>query len=362
MFRCSLRYIGTSSITPNFLMIYQFNLIERILLNKNVIPHPVVDATVHVGLTKALATSVKVGLTDRLQKQFQSPQTLAKACDVDTKGATLLLNCLEALGYVTVSGAGYAYNKRGMKFLHPDSPANFKHFILFGDLLYESLHNLEQTIRDGEAAVNHLETYGDREWELYSLAMKELARNNIPEIMGKIKLFAPKRMLDLGGSHGLYSIALCKKHPELKATVMDFEAVRRHAEASIAADKLQDRVSFLAGDFIEDEFPGGNDLVLLMNIIHSYSPEQNKALFKRIHAALNAGGQMIVFDQVSGMGSKSQMSRAVVSYMAMNLFHQANGNTYARSAIESWAKEAGFKTIKLRKTHIPGCALISCTK
>jgi hypothetical protein len=43
-------------------MIYKFNIIEKILLNNDIIPHPFADIGSNVGLAKALGVAVKLGL------------------------------------------------------------------------------------------------------------------------------------------------------------------------------------------------------------------------------------------------------------------------------------------------------------
>ena len=274
-----------------------------------------------------------------------------------------MLNCLEALGYVDRSGADFRFNKRGKKNLAQDSPESFRHFILFGDILFESLSSLEETIRKGEPAVNHLETYGEREWEIYSRGMNDISRHMIPEILKKAKLPAgAKRLLDLGGSHGQHSVAMCKKYDGLKATVVDYAAVQNYANETIAGTACRTAWISWPCDFMEEAIPGNADAVLLFNIVHSYTPERNTALFEKIYDAMNPGGRLLILEQLDISGGRSQFARAMVSYMAINLFHQANGNTYPYEEISSWAKKAGFSATKLTKLNVPGVGIITCTK
>ena len=69
----------------------------------------------------------------------------------------------------------------------------------------------------------YYEMYGEREWRVYVMGMRDLARLLLPHVIGKVLPAADARqLLDIGGSHGLYAIECCKRRPGLHATVMDF--------------------------------------------------------------------------------------------------------------------------------------------
>jgi cyclopropane fatty-acyl-phospholipid synthase-like methyltransferase len=344
-------------------MIYKFNFIEKLLLSKDIIPHPLSDIGSNVGLAKALGVAVKLKITDQLSNKPISTSIIAEKCIISEKGVELVLDCLDALGYVDKSDAGYKFNKRGHKFLSNSSPDNFKYFILFADWTFNSFTTLEDTIKSGVNDKMNLENFGDYEWKIFSRAMIELAGTNISEVIKKIKISTnAKNIIDLGGSHGLYSIELCKNKNDLTATILDLEPVRKYADECIEKNGIGERVKFRACDFRKQEIPSNNDIALLFNIIHGLQSEESGELFKRVFDALNANGQLIVLDQIKGTGGKSQLAKATTSFMALNLFHQANGNTYSYEEVKNWALKAGFKSVKLKKLNAPGFALIICEK
>ncbi|MCU0353034.1 MAG: acetylserotonin O-methyltransferase [Cytophagales bacterium] len=344
-------------------MIHRFNFIEKILLNRNIIPHPLMDVAANVGLAKALGVAVKLKITEQLDGTEKTAAQIAQACAVSEKGTEIILDCLEAMGYVDKNGNGYRFNKRGAKFLDRHSPDSFCYFILFCDWAYQSFLTLEETVVQGRQLRTNLEYFGEHEWELFSRAMTELARTNLAEVVGKIRLpEKASRLIDLGGSHGLYSIELCKKYPTLSAEVVDFEPVRKYANENIEKYSMQNRVVFKASDFMKEAIPTGYDAALLFQIIHGNTTEANRNLFRKIAAALNPGGQLIILEQVKGIGGDSQLSKANTSFMALNLFHQSSGNTYTFGEVSDWAKEAGFRRQQLKKLNAPGFGLIICEK
>lgn len=74
-------------------MIYRFSLLEHLLLAANVIPHPMRDSVISMGLSSALCTAVKLGITDALSATPQSAKQIAARQSLDERGTEVVLNC-----------------------------------------------------------------------------------------------------------------------------------------------------------------------------------------------------------------------------------------------------------------------------
>lgn len=345
-------------------MIYKFSLIEKILLSKDIIPHPFADSSYSVVLGFALGCAVRLKITDQLSMELKDVKLIAKGANVSEVGAELVLDCLEALGYVQKKNTQYAFTKRGFKNLSAQSPNNFRNFILFNDDMYKGFLKLDETIRsEKRTATQTLEHKTDYEWELFSRAMIDISNTNSKEVTKKIPVAKTQtKLLDLGGSHGLYSIELCHQHPQLKATIIDLPQVKKYADECITKNNAAKSVSFLPSDFMKDDLPQQADIILGFNIIHGYDSEENEQLAKKVYRSLNEGGIYVILDQVKGIGGSSQMSKATTSFMALNLLHQARGKTYSKQEIDDFTKKAGFKRTELKKLHAPGFGVVICYK
>lgn len=343
-------------------MIYKFSLIERILLSNGIIPHPFADASSSVGLGFALGSSVKLKIVDQLTMDYKEVKIIARDANVSDVGAELILDCLDALGYVQKRETQYAFTKRGYKNLAPQSPDNFRHFILFCDYLYKGYIHLDETIRLGKRPKsNMLEEMTEYEWELFSRAMIDISKTNYKEVVGKIPVAKKySKILDLGGSHGLYSIELCKRNPQLNATIIDLPPVKKYADECIVNNNATTTVSFLSSDFMKENLPKDVDVVLAFNIIHGLNQAENEALAMKVSDVLNKGGIYVILDQIKGIGGSSQLSKATTSYMALNLLHQAGGKTYSKKEIDGFTGKAGFKRTELKKLNAPGFGLVVC--
>lgn len=345
-------------------MIYKFSLIEKILLSKDIIPHPFADASFSVGLGFALGSAVKLKIADALSAEFQDVSAISKKCGCSVNGTELILDCLDALGYVNKKDSQYAFTKRGFNSLSPQSQKNFRYFILFCDYLYKGYHKLDDTIKQGRRPQSSmLEEMTAHEWELFSRAMIDISQTNVKEVAGKVPVAKNAvRLLDLGGCHGLYSIEFCKRYPQLNAIVMDLPPVKPYTDECIERHKAGSSVSFLGADFMKEQLPAGNDIVLAFNIIHGLNKEENEKLAGKVFTSLNPGGIFIILDQIKGIGGKSQLSKATTSYMALNLLHQAGGKTYSEAEVQNITSQAGFKKTVLKKLHAPGFGVIVCYK
>ncbi|MBK8471363.1 MAG: hypothetical protein IPL33_03665 [Sphingobacteriales bacterium] len=233
-------------------------------MSYDIIPHPFADASSSVGIGFALGSAVKLKIADQLSMDFKEVKQIAAGANVSEVGAELVLDCLDAFGYVHKKETQYAFTQRGFKNLSPQSPNNFRHFILFCNYLYKGYLSLDETIRLGKKPESSmLEEMNEYEWELFSRAMIDISSTNFKEVAGKIKVSKTAvKMLDLGGSHGLYSIELCNRNPNLKATIIDLPPVKKYADECIAKYKSAQNVSFLASDFMKDELPKGIDIIL----------------------------------------------------------------------------------------------------
>jgi cyclopropane fatty-acyl-phospholipid synthase-like methyltransferase len=189
------------------------------------------------------------------------------------------------------------------------------------------------------------------------------ARVTADEVVAKAKLPpTARRLLDIGGGHGLYSIKFCRRYPDLSATVFDAPQALEVAGETIAAEKIGDRVRFQEGDFWIDDLGTGHDVALLFNVIHIYSPDENTDLLRKVVGALNQGGLIVIMEQITSKVSGST-ANALARLQGLNFFNDLGAQTYGFDEIAGWLTKVGFsnaRRINLRKT--PGFSLVLGTK
>ena len=88
-------------------------------------------------------------------------------------------------------------------------------------------------------------------------------QDTIGEISSLKEFMQWRRILDIGGGHGLYAIALAAKNPQMTAIVQDFSEVTLLAEENIRSYGMEQQVKTLSGDYLECDLgePQSYDMV-----------------------------------------------------------------------------------------------------
>lgn len=341
-------------------MTYKLTLLENFLASTNVLPHPVIDSLTQIVAGRALQASVKLGIIEALNKKSLSEKELATKVDISQEGLVVLLDCLDALGYVQkLKSEKFSLTARGKKFLAKDSKSSLTNVILFTDYVFETLKDLESNLKRGGPRTVNLDVFTTEQWAVFNRAMAEIASSNASEIVKLVPFTKTyKKLLDLGGSHGIHSIAFCKKYPNLAAEVLDLEQTKSQAEKIIKENKMAKRVKFKVGDFLRDRLVKKYDVVLAFNVIHGINSLNNTKLAKKVYQALNPGGIYVIMDQIKDVRGKSQLSKLIATTMGIMLFNQAGGKTYTFDEVKDWISKIGFKKVIMKKLREPGSALI----
>lgn len=342
------------------------NFFERlILLELNEGPGPMLDF-LGAQAFRAVCVAVELGVFDTLGRGPITEAETASQIKADRRGTALLLEALEALGYVKKKGGGYVNTPMTAKWMLRDSSTSLAGGIPFlGSMVFERWGYLAESIRRGKPAVSGSDWLGRHPngWRVYQEAMRAVGRIAADEVVARVKLPpAARRLLDLGGGHGLYSVRFCRRHPDLSAIVFDIPQALEAARETIAAEKMGGRVAVQEGDFWINDLGTGYDVALLFNIIHASLPEKNTELLHKVAGALIEKGLIVIMEQMAGE-VRGPIAKALARLQALNFFNDLGAQTYSFDEIAAWLTQAGFSKpwqINLRK--LPGCGLVLATK
>ena len=269
----------------------------------------------------------------------------------------LILDAYTSTGYLKRIGGKYTLTAEARRWLLPSSPQYLGNLIGYFESLYSRWGNLEYAVDHGSPVRPYYEAFGEQDWKLYVGGMRDLARILIPEVFRVLKLpGSPQRLLDIGGSHGVYAVECCLRYPRLQATIMDFAPALLHATPFIREAGLVQRVTLVAGDILATDFPGDQDCVLLFNVIHGFNEENNRILLQRSLKALRPGGALFILDQFASLKPQSGLGRFIPLMVGLNLVNEIGGRIYSYEEVRSWCSEAS--SVKYRRLRVPGVALI----
>jgi SAM-dependent methyltransferase len=131
--------------------------------------------------------------------------------------------------------------------------------------------------------------------DMFTAAMNARGTFLSPALADAVRDLSPKRILDIGGSSGIYACQLVDALPETTAAVLDLPSVVDFSRSSIAERGKTDRVDVIAGDMF-GELPAGFDLHLYSNVLHDWDAEGIKKLGTASFAALPSGGFLVDHD------------------------------------------------------------------
>lgn len=140
-------------------------------------------------------------------------------------------------------------------------------------------------------------------WEIISCMAENtrcgLLQETVRTVMENVDLGKVRKLLDMGGGHGLYSIAFAKMNEQLKAFVFDLPPVTIKTKQYIEKYGASN-VDVIPGDFFKDELGTGYDLIFSSFNPGGKAPE----LIPKIASALNDGGVFVTL-QVPDENTKS---------------------------------------------------------
>lgn len=326
-------------------------------------PVPVAEAMFGMQVARVLMAGVRLGVFAELARAPAAPDELARTLGLDPAGTQRLLDCLRALGHLRRrSDARLALSRRARRWLDPASPLYVGTFLEFNYDQWEWWSSLEERVRSGQAhEIHHFEP-GDPRWRRYITGLYELARVSAPEVARRLRLAPrPRRLLDLAGGHGWFAAEACRRHPGLRATVLDLPGSVAIGREIIARAGMAGRVDHAEGDLGVDDLGGPWDAVLAFQIVHHLTPEQNVALLRRIHDALAPGGTVAVLDYF--VPAKPDQRPDASAFLGLHFWLTSAAATYRVADLHQWLAEAGFASLsRATVRRVPGQTLVQARR
>jgi SAM-dependent methyltransferase len=322
-------------------------LLEHLALWTNLAPFPIVESMYGMMVCRVIMAGVRLGIYESLCQAPFTSEALATQLSLDAAGTDLLLKSLCSVGHLRTSNGSFSITRRAQKWLDPKSPTYIGAFLEFNYDQWEWWSKLENVVRSGDAVDIHQFGSNDPRWERYISAMFQLARLSAPEVAGSIRMPAnPTRLLDLAGGHGWFAAQLCKRHPGLKATVLDLPGSAAIGRRIISDVGMSDRVAHVEGDLLTHDLGGPYDGVLAFQIIHHLTADLNRALFQRIRQSLKPGGVFAILDYFQ---PPKNMKPDAASVLGLHFFLTSASATFGLDVTKAWLCEAGFRDVQTKR-------------
>ena len=296
--------------------------------------------------SKIILVANEFDLFTILSEKRLSASEIAAKIHVDGRALAIIMDALAAMGFLIKENDLYRNSEATERFL-VKGKSDYKGYLLkFMNSSWKHWGNLEETIRTGQADLEaDLPKQSQREYnQMYIRAMDNVGRERAERVAKKLDLSNVRKMLDIAGGAGTYSIAFAKESPQLTSVVLDLPFPLEVALENIEQNGLPDRISTRAGSYWEAEYEPEYDLVLISQIIHGLSYSLCAKLIERSVCALAPGGRMIVSDSILSEDRTYPYHAALFS--AYMLATTKQGQSYTFNEVREWMESAGLGNIR----------------
>lgn len=287
--------------------------------------------------SRVLLTGVELELFVLVAAKPLSAEQIAGRIGADLRALTIVLDALAAMELLIKKNNMYQTEPSAARLLAADSPDSILPMVRHSADLWNRWSHLTSRVAGPGTT--------EKSMQAFINAMHVIATPLAPRIVSLVGISGARRLLDVGGASGTYTLAFLQAEPQMRATLFDLPAVIEMARERVGAAGMLDRVTLAAGDFKKDPLPAGHDLAFVSAIIHQNAHEENVEMFRKIFAALESGGRLVVRDHVLSPDRTEPRSGAL---FAVNmLVGTEGGNSYTEAEIRDAMEQAGFVGVRL---------------
>jgi ubiquinone/menaquinone biosynthesis C-methylase UbiE len=295
--------------------------------------------------SRVILTANNLKIFDNLEKASSATE-IAEKLNIDRRATEIMLDALTGIGLVSKSRTGrYRNAPVSNRYLVKGARLYQGDIIKHASTMWENFSALDEVVRTGRPARRGFDH------ESFIMGMHNLTVLRTGSLVKALGLKGIKTMLDLGGGPGTNAMAMAKKG--VKSTVFDLPETIKIAKKLACREGVKE-IRFIAGDFHVDSIGSGYDLILLSQIFHAFSEEENIALLRKCKTAVNLKGKVVVQEFPISDNRTSPPHSALFSVNM--LVGTERGRCYSPKEMKRWLAETGFKNIVIK--YLPETVLI----
>jgi hypothetical protein len=330
------------------------NPIEQQALESGLVPLPVLDTLLPVVQVRAIMAGVHLGIFEALGKGSATADEVARSLSLDAECVGLLLRVLVCAGYVTREADEYRLTELSQHTLLADSRRTLSGVVEWSYFEWNWIENLEEVVKTGAGVDAHANLGPPENWATYQKAMLQMARTMARDVASLVPIKQQaQRMLDIGGSHGLYGAMMCRLHPPMRSEVFDLPEAVEHARALAREEGIDDVVSHRSGNALRDDLG-----VFVGDTAHHFTRSQNYDLFSRARGALAPSGTVAIWDfERPGPDADPELAGD-----ALALFFRitSTAQCYTSADYADWLESAGCVDVNVHPAPFaPGHTLVT---
>jgi 2-hydroxy-4-(methylsulfanyl)butanoate S-methyltransferase len=302
--------------------------------------------------SKTLFAALNLDLFSRLSPRARTLTELTGEIGIPRHRLLTLLTACVSLGLLSEIDGQYANAPASEAYLVRQAPAYFGDYFRFqvDRQIYPLLSGLDQALQGCAPRSLYGQMNDPEVAESFTRAQHAGSLGPASLLQKAVELSQARRMLDVAGGSGAFTITLCRRHPQLRATILDFPAVIEVAKRFVSEAGLEDRVDCIGGNAVTQEWPGSQDVVLMSYLLSGVAGSAIGGLLAQAFRALEAGGLLLVHDFMVDDDRSGPQNAAL---WFMTFLFDPEAISFTPSDLVVLAEGAGFVDARVRDL-IPG--------
>ena len=324
---------------------------------------PTPDHILQIGFgfwaSKALLTAVEMELFTELAKHPEDAETLRDRLGLHPRSSQDFLDALVALGFLERRDGTYCNTPSTDLFLDKRKPsylggilemANHRLYGFWGHLTAAlRTGQLQNEAKSGEAPFFEALYADPARLKEFLAAMSGLSHGANLAIAKQFPWREHATFADVGTAQGDLAVQIALANPHLTGVGFDLPEVAPVFEDFVERHSLQERLSFVPGDFFSNELPNV-DVLVMGHVLHDWGLDEKRTLIGKAYEALQDGGALIVYEAIID-DDRSQNAFGLL--MSLNMLIETEGGfDYTAADCMGWMTDAGFTTT--RAEHLLG--------
>jgi len=282
-----------------------------------------------LGILEALYAHDKNGL---------SIKEISQMVNISNYGVKTLIETSLSADIVKICDDKYHITKTGY-FLFKDEMTkinmDYNH-----DVNYQGLFYLEESIREEKAS--GLKVFGDWEtiypalsslpkkaqdsWFSFDHYYSDTAFEDAIEILLKSK---PKKILDIGGNTGKFSIQLANASTHTQVTILDLPQQIELAQKNIHQANLETQVDFIGQNVLDStqEIPTGYDIIWMSQFLDCFKEEDIVAILTRVKQSMKKDALVYIMEP---LWDKQRFETSAYCIINTSPYFTAMANGYSK--------------------------------
>ena len=316
--------------------------------------------------SKAFLSAVELGVFGAFAGGPLKLPELRMRLGLHERSACDFFDALVALGLLRRDETGrYSNSEEAELFLNPAKPRYMGGLIeMLNARLYGFWGALTEALRTGEPQ-NEAKHGGDIFGALYAdpdrleSFLRAMTAQSLPVARALAEVFPwgnVRTVIDIGTAQGCVPVELAHAHPHLGGGGFDLPAVEPIFSRYVASHGLSERLPFTPGDFLADDLPRA-DVLIMGLILHDWDLPIKRMLIGKAYAALENGGSLIVYEFLIDDDRRMHLPGLL---MSLNMLIETRGGSdYTGADCMGWMRDAGFVNCRVVPLTGPHSAVIA---